>query len=82
MNFNPQQEDAMQAKSKSGKAGGAARGPAAKPEARRGRGMIQRYDAWEQIAQIPDDRDDEIDYRRIVQGESGRTLPVDDGDCN
>ena len=76
MNFKPKQEDAMGASSKSGKARGAAHKRAAKAPGRRGRGMAQASDAWEQTAQVPDERDDEIDCQRIVQGNGGRSLPL------
>ncbi len=65
----------MGAKSKSGKARSSARKPAAKPPARRARATARAPDAWEQTAQMPDERDDEIDCQRIVQGEGGRNLP-------
>ena len=73
MKFNPQQEDAMGAKSKSATVRGATRKHAAKAPARRGRGAAP--EAWEQTAQVPDERDDEIDCQRIVQDEGGRGLP-------
>jgi hypothetical protein len=40
--------------------------------------------AWEQAAQVPDDdeRDDEIDCQRIVQGDGGRSLPLYYDDYN
>ncbi|HEY5290886.1 MAG TPA: hypothetical protein VIJ43_01080 [Burkholderiales bacterium] len=72
----------MGAKSKSGKVRSAAHKRAAKPPARRGRGTAQGVDAWEQTAQVPDDRDDEIDCQRIVQGDGGRSLPLYYDDYN
>lgn len=73
MKFNPQQEDAMGAKSKSGKVRSAARKTAAKPPGRRGRRAVTALDAWEQTAQVPDEREGEIDCQRIVQGDGGRS---------
>ena len=70
----------MGAKSKSGKVRGAARKVAAKAPGRRG--AAQGFDAWEQAAQVPDERDDEIDCQRIVQGDSGRSLPLYYDDYN
>ena len=75
MNFNPQQEQAMGAKSKSGKLRSATRRHAVKAPARRGRRTATTAAAWEQTAQVPEERDDEIDCQRIVQDEGGRSLP-------
>jgi hypothetical protein len=72
----------MAAKSKPGKVRRAAHGPAAKPPGRRGRGTAHGSDAWEQTAQVPEDRDDEIDCQRIVQGDGGRSLPLYYDDYN
>jgi hypothetical protein len=69
------QEDAMGAKSKSGKLRGALRKPAATPQGRRARRASRVREPWEQTAQVPDERADELDCQRIVQGESGRSLP-------
>ncbi len=74
MNLDPQQEDAMGAKSKSGNIRGAAR--------KRGRGAASGREAWERTAQIADERDDGIDCQRIVQGDSGRSLPAYYDDSN
>jgi len=63
----------MGAKSKSGKVRGAARKLAAKPPRSRERSTARSSDAWEQTAQVPDELDDEIDCRRIVQGDRGRS---------
>jgi len=71
--FNPQQEDAMGAKSKSGEVRSAARKAAAKPPGKRGRRAVTAPDAWEQTAQVPDEREGEIDCQRIVQGDGGRS---------
>ncbi|MFH1043735.1 MAG: hypothetical protein V1796_01445 [Pseudomonadota bacterium] len=65
----------MGAKSKSGKVRNAARKHAATPRGRRGRTAATAAEAWEQSAQVPDERDDEIDCQRIVQGDGGRRLP-------
>ena len=70
----------MGAKSKSGKVHGAARKRAAKAPARRG--TASAPEAWEQTAQVPDERDDEIDCQRIVQGEGSRSLPLYYDDYN
>lgn len=75
MNFNPQMEQAMGAKSKSGTIRSAARKRAAKAPARRGRRATTSQAAWEQTAQVPEERDDEIDCQRIVQDEGGRSRP-------
>ena len=72
----------MGAKSKSGKVGGAARKRAAKPSAGRGHRVATAPEAWEQTAQVPDERDDEIDCQRIVQGDGGRSLPLYYDDYN
>lgn len=72
----------MGAKSKSGRARSAARKLAAKPPGRRGRRTAQGSDAWEQTAQAPDQRYDEIDCQRIVQGDEGRSLPLYYDDYN
>jgi hypothetical protein len=39
-------------------------------------------EAWEQTAQVPDEREDEIDCQRIVQGDDSRRLPVYYDDYN
>ena len=64
----------MAAKSKPARVRGAAHRPAAKPPGRRGRETAYGSDAWEQTAQVPDERDDAIDCQRIVQGEGARGL--------
>lgn len=66
----------MGAKSKSGIVRGAAHNLAARPPVRRAGRTAERSDAWEQTAQVPDERDDEIDCQRIVQGDGGRSLPL------
>lgn len=68
----------MVAKSKSGKPRALARKRAAGAAARRS----GNPEAWEQTAQIPDERYDEIDCQRIVQGEGGRSLPLYYDDYN
>jgi hypothetical protein len=73
--MNASQEEAMGAKSKSGRSRSAVRGRAAKSPARRGRKTATAPESWEQTAQVPEERDDEIDCQRIVQGEGGRTRP-------
>jgi hypothetical protein len=82
MKFNRHQEDAMGAKSKSGTVRGAARKRPANAPGKRGRGAATAPEAWEQAAQVPDDREDEIDCQRIVQGTRGRGLPLYFDDYN
>ncbi|MBE0619676.1 MAG: hypothetical protein IH605_03715 [Burkholderiales bacterium] len=65
----------MGAKSKSGNIRGAVRKRAAKPPGSRGRRASSVREPWEQTAQVPDERDEEVDCQRIVQGESGRSTP-------
>ena len=72
----------MAAKSKSVKIRGAAHRPAAQPPRRHGRATAKWSDAWEQTAQLPDARDDEIDCQRIVEGDGGRHLPLYYDDYN
>lgn len=79
---DPQQEDAMSSKSKSGKAGSAACRRAAKPPGRPGRRAATAPRGWDQTAQVTGERDDEIDCRRVVQGDGGRSLPLYYDDYN
>lgn len=72
----------MSSKSKSGKVRSAARERAAEPSGRRRRGAATAAEGWEQTAQVPDERDDEIDCLRIVQGDGGRSLPLYYDDYN
>lgn len=72
----------MAAQSKSGRVRRTAYKLAAKPPGARGRGTPRGADAWEQTAQVPDERYDEIDCQRIVQGEEGRSLPLYYDDYN
>ena len=65
----------MGARSKTGKVRSAARKRAAVSPSKRGRRAVTALEAWEQSAQVPDERDDEIDCERIVQGDGGRSLP-------
>jgi hypothetical protein len=65
----------MGAKTKLAKSKGSARAHSAKTPASRGRKSRTVSEAWEQTAQVPDERDDELDLQRIVQGEGGRSLP-------
>jgi hypothetical protein len=60
MKSDPLQEDAMNPKSRSATVRSAATAP----------------DFWEQSAQVPDERDDEIDCQRIVQGDGSRSPPL------
>jgi hypothetical protein len=82
MKSNPYQEDAMSSKSKSATVRSAARKRAAKPAGRRARRAATAPEVWEQTAQAPDERDDEIDCQRIVQGDGGRSLPLYSDDYN
>lgn len=72
----------MGAKSKSGEIRSAARKRAAKPARRQARRAATVPDYWEQSVEFPDERDDEIDCQRIVQGDGGRRLPADFDDYN
>lgn len=65
----------MRSKSKSTIASGAARKRAAEPAGGRARAMGRTHEAWEQMAQVPEERDDEIDCQRVVEGD-GRRLPL------
>ena len=65
----------MSYKSKSIKVGSAARKRAAAPPGRRAQRTATTLDAWEQVAQAPEERDDEIDCQRVVDGD-GRRLPL------
>lgn len=58
----------MGAKTKSGRVHATRRKRVARSTRRSATGM----EAWEQTAQVPDEREDEIDCQRIVQGEGGR----------
>jgi cytochrome c556 len=82
MKFNPYQEDAMSSKAKSATVSSAARTRAAKPPGRRERGAATAPEVWEQTAQAPDERDDEIDCQRIVQRDGSRSLPLYYDDYN
>lgn len=72
----------MSSKSKPVKLGTAARKRAARPAGRRARTAARAREAWEQTAQVPDDRDDEIDCQRIVQGDGSRSLSLYYDDYN
>jgi hypothetical protein len=72
----------MSSRLKPGKVHGAARTGAARAAGRRTRGAGPAPEAWEQTAQVPDERDDEIDCQRIVQGDDGRRLPLYYDDYN
>jgi len=72
----------MSFKSKSATVRSAARTHAAKPPGRRARSAATAPEAWEQTAQVPDERDDEIDCQRIVQGDGSRSLPLYYDDYN
>ncbi len=72
----------MGAKSKFGKVRGAAPKHGAKAARTRGRTAATAPETWEQTAEVPDERDDEIDCQRIVQGDGGRGLPLYYDDYN
>ncbi len=72
----------MSSKSKSATVRSAARTRAAKPTGRQARRATTAPEVWEQTAQVPDERDDEIDCQRIVQGDSSRSLPLYYDDYN
>jgi len=72
----------MAAKSKSATVRGAARKRAVPPSVRRGSRPATAPAAWEQTAQVPEDRDAELDCQRIVQGDGGRSLPLYYDDYN
>lgn len=72
----------MGAKSKSGNTRAVSPKGAAKPTGRRGRRPATPSEAWEQIAQVPDEREDELDCQRIVQGDGCRSLPLYYDDYN
>jgi hypothetical protein len=79
---DPLQEDAMSSKSKSATVRSAARTRAAKAPGRPARRAATAPEVWEQTAQTPDERDDEIDCQRIVQGDGSRSLPLYYDDYN
>ena len=72
----------MSSRSKSGKVRSAARACAAKPPGRQGRAARIAPVAWEQIALGSEEREEAIDCLRIVQGDSGRSLPLYYDDYN
>ena len=82
MNFNPEQENAMGAKSKAGKVRGTVLKHAVKAPGRRGRKHKTVPESWEQTAEIPEERDAEIDCQRIVTADGGRSLPLYYDDYN
>ena len=65
----------MGARSKGAKVGSAARERATKPTRARTRTAATTLDFCEQTAQVPDERDDEIDCQGIVQGDGNRSVP-------
>ena len=72
----------MVAKSKSAKVRVAAPKRASPPSVRCGSAPATAPEAWEQTAQVPEDRDAELDCQRIVQGDGGRSLPLYYDDYN
>ena len=65
----------MSCKSKSTKVGGVARKRAAEAPGGRARAWDRTPEVWEQMARAPEERDDEIDCQRVVEGD-GRRLPL------
>jgi hypothetical protein len=55
---------------------------AAKARGRRARRAAAGPEVWEQPAEDPDERDDEIDCQRIVQADGSRSLPLYYDDYN
>lgn len=82
IDLNPTQEEAMGVKSKSAKVRTAARKRAAQPAGKRTRRATAVRDSWEQTAEVPEQRLDEIDCQRIVQGDGGRRQPAYSDDYN
>jgi hypothetical protein len=76
IDLNPTQEAAMGAKSKSPRVRAAARKRAAPPAGKRTRRATAVRDFWEQTAETPEQRVDEIDCERIVHGDGGRRRPA------
>lgn len=72
----------MAAKPKSAKVRSAARKRTARFAGRSARRNATVPDSWEQIAEVPEQRDAEIDCQRIVQGDGGRRLPAYFDDYN
>jgi hypothetical protein len=72
----------MGARSKGAKVRSAARERATKPTRARTRTAATTLEFWEQTAQVPDERDDETDCQRIVQGDGSRSLPTFYDDYN
>ncbi len=72
----------MAAKSKSARVRGAARKRTSPPSVRRGGTPATAPEAWEQTAQVPEERDAELDCQRIVRGDGGRSLPLYYDDYN
>jgi hypothetical protein len=71
----------MNSKSKSAIPSSAARKRAAKPPGRGTRRAGTAPEAWEQTASVADERDDEVDCQRIIQGD-GRNPPLFYDDYN
>ena len=72
----------MRSKSKSATVRRAARTRDATPPGRRAREADKAPEVWEQTAQVPDDRNGEIDCQRIVRGDGSRSLPLYYDDYN
>ena len=72
----------MSSKSKSATVRSAARTLAAKARGRRARTAAAGPEVWVQPVEEPDERDDEIDCQRIVQGDGRRSLPLYYDDYN
>lgn len=63
----------MDAKTKPGKVRSAARKSVSKASRSRERRAGTTHDVW--LPPLSEDRDDEVDCQRIVEGYGGRTLP-------
>lgn len=72
----------MGAKSKSGKVRKAARRHAPQPAGKPARRAMAARDCWDQATEIADERVDEVDCERIVNGDGGRRRPVYSDDYN
>jgi hypothetical protein len=82
LNSHPHQEDDMAAKTKPGKVRGAGHKSAAEQSGKRARTAAPGAGARENIFQVPDDGDDDIACRCIVQDAEGRSLPLYYDDFN
>ena len=72
----------MRSKSKFATAGSAARRRAAISPVAQALRVDATAEDWEQRILAPNEFDDDGDYRRIVQGDGGRSLPLYNDDYN